>query len=212
MIPTFMICLGGTWDWDDNTKPRWYKSNSEFSLFMSMNGFHHVFPNMALEWSMEIDGIPLPAHTKHSNWKSGAKATLYYTQLTEIPLHKRNFIVHSHGLNVILYACGQYGLKINNLISVASPIRNDMAEVADIARDNIEKWLHIRDSRTDWMGTLGQVFDGKISWDRSNKWADDEDIVQGISHSKIIRDKTCFHLWLERKWLNFLAFGNKKGE
>lgn len=212
MIPTFYTSIGGTWDWDDNTKVRWYKSNSEFSLFMSLHGFHQLFPNTPFKWSMEIDGIPLPSRTKHSNWRAGAKALIYYLQLTEIPLHKRNIICHSHGLNVVLYACGQEGLKLNNLISVASPIRNDMCEIADIAQDNIENWLHIRDARTDWRGTLGQIWDGKWSLDRTNKWADDEDIVREISHSKIIRDKTCFHLWIDRRWLNFLAFGNKKGE
>lgn len=209
MLSTFYVPIGGTWDWDGHPGTRWYEKDSDFCLFLKEHSFEHLYPNHSFEWSAELEGIPLASKVNHSSWIAGAKALIYYLDLSKTPLENRNIICHSHGLNVVLYACGLYKLQLNNLISVSSPIRNDMREVADIAIDNIEHYLHIRDSRKDWMGTLGQLFDGRFSFDRTNKWADDEDIVKGISHSKILRDKTCFHLWEDRRWLNFLAYGSK---
>ncbi len=203
MRPTYFVPIAGTWDWDeDKNKYLWYEEGSPFVTFMNDNNFFLRFPDCPFEWSTGLEGLPF---TKFRQWKAGGRALGYYldNKLGAWPLEDKNIIAHSYGLYVALYYAA-WGGKINSLISIGSPIRNDMKAIALLARPNIGKWLHLRDDRIDLVGVMGQMFDSGFSLSRMNSWSHREDSLGHIGHSDLIKKPEKFHHWLEADRLEVL--------
>lgn len=202
--PTIYIPVHGTWAIDEG-ELAWWKAKSEFSqyarrfnMFQFASATGHPF-----YWTSDLNGVSynfLSKNQKKTDWLSGGYALIYYLQNT-LP-HERNIIAHSHGLQVVLFACA-HGLKINNLISVCSPIRDDMNLISTIARPNIKNWLHIYDS-SDRIQFLGQFGDGRLFGSRTSKFADENQRLAGINHSDVLKVGAQMDLWSKYGWFDFL--------
>jgi pimeloyl-ACP methyl ester carboxylesterase len=208
--PVTYIPIGGTDSWDeDENNYQWWERGSEFNRFMATQNLI-LHARTPFEWSTCLDGVPfLPGISKRNNhiiWKSAAKHLICF--LERVPLEERNIVAHSHGGNVTFYALS-YGLQINNLITVGTPVRSDMEAVVLKGLGNCAYWHHIYDSSKDMTSVLGALFDGKIRVRHNFDLADTSDNVKGIGHSAILNDYKFISLWShdQKGWASILASG-----
>jgi hypothetical protein len=202
--PVTYIPIPGTDAWDeDENNYQWYERGSRFvnhmatqNLVLHACGF--------LEWSTSLDGIP--TRKNHLIWKGAAKHLMCH--LERVPLAERNLIAHSHGGNVVFHALS-YGLRINNLITVGTPVRSDMEPYILKGIGNVEYWHHIYDSSTDMISIMGAWFDGKFRVRHNFDLADSSDNIKGIGHSKVLNEPPAINLWShdQKGWASILAHG-----
>lgn len=202
--PVTYIPIPGTDSWDeDENNYQWWERGSEFCRHMAtQNLILHAAG--ALEWSTSLDGIP--TRKGHVIWKGAAKHLVCH--LERVPLHQRNLIAHSHGGNVVFHALA-YGLRINNLITVGTPVRSDMEASILKGLGNCAYWHHIYDSKTDRVSIMGALFDGSLRIRHHFDLADSQDNIKGIGHSKILNDYQSIQLWdyNQMGWTSILAYG-----
>jgi hypothetical protein len=196
------ILVAGTDAWAETVAGRWYCPGSPYAAFLQAHAVEPVFGGDAAApqpfiWSTDLDGLPF--RRKHVQWSAGGAALAYFARTTPIAI-----VAHSHGLQVVLYACARYGLRIDRLISVSSPVRNDMAAVAAAARPNIGRWLHLHSDGSDRWQWFGELFDGHFGVVRAHPLADKNDAVPGVGHTGVLEDAANFHYWTERDWLTWL--------
>lgn len=200
--PVYYVPVHGTWAIDEKQEA-WWRVSGEFAKFAKRFGVTQIPHLPPFIWSSDLNGFGyslLSPKTKLTDWNAGGWALYYY--LMHVAPHDRNLIVHSHGLQPLLFCCS-FGMRVNNVISVCSPIRNDMTFVADIARPNIANWLHIYDSsdRTQWMGQIG---DGKWFGARKSPHADMNHHLKGINHSDVLKVGGKMDMWNTQGWFDFL--------
>jgi hypothetical protein len=185
-------------------KTEWWCPDSPFALFMQGEGFTRIGAEEPFVWSTDID-----AFGSMTDWRAGGFALKNYlrpfraTDDTYVDINDRNLIAHSHGLQVVLFACAG-GLKVARLISVGAPVRRDMAPIAAAARPNIGAWLHLYSDCTDRWQWLGELFDGHLGIVRAHPLADRNERIPRAGHGGLLRDAERFALWKERQWLAFL--------
>ncbi len=202
------VIVAGTWEFDGNdTDSEWWMPKSPFVVFMEQNGWEYVKEgNDPFVWTTALTGVsPLTWFGKknnHATWRAAAKNLKLY--LSQIPLKDRNVIAHSHGGQVAAY-CAAEGTKINNLLTLSTPMRKDMEAVYTRAKTNIGYWTHVHSDWTDYMQLLGSFFDGRFGIHRSCEAADVNVTIKGVGHSKIIRDPAYFKAWLDYKLLDYIA-------
>lgn len=205
-MSTAYIPVQGTHGWDeDPNRFQWWEPQSALASYLHQNQIEQVNVSLPFVWSTELDGVLRPSHIV---WKAAGYALRYYIgdQFPKgLPTEKRNLIAHSHGGQVAFYACAS-GLQIRNLITIGTPVRGDMEAVVKAARPNIGYWLHICDSKSDWISLAGALFDGRIRLKHDFPLADRNDNCSDlkISHSKILTDADRFGLWQTRGWAEVL--------
>jgi len=199
--------IAGTHGWHGETSPSdWYHPQSPFVLFLAAHDLQHLCPERPFVWSTDLDGAPFSG-SDHTDWKAAGWALYDYlvpaTVHCATVLHDRNVIAHSHGLQAVLYASAN-GLTINTLVSVSSPVRKDMMEVARKARPNIGYWLHLHSDNSDRVQWFGEIGDGAFGIVREHPLADRNDAVPSVGHSDILFKPEDFHYWVDRKWVDAL--------
>lgn len=209
-----VMLIPGTWAWSDDRQVEWWHPSSGFAAFCKQQGFTLIGQDQPWSWSTDLNGvITLFKNRKFTDWMTGGQSLADYLrppmlapdQIDQyVPLKDRNLICHSHGLQPVLFACADYGLKINNLVSVGSPVRKDMFDTAHRARPNIAYWEHIYSDKTDYMQWLGELFDGHLGVVRQHPLANINCRVPQVGHSKVIYDPTQFHLWIDNGWFDIL--------
>jgi hypothetical protein len=206
------IPIPGTWAlFSDTGQPDWWQAGSPFTTHMRSQDFRLLRPDNPFVWSTQINGHKFWTRwfggrdTKdHADWKAGGAALRYYVDhgpcprcgWHEVPVRHRNILAHSHGLQVVLYACAD-GLRIRRLVSFGSPIRSDMRAVAMKALPNIDRWMHVYDptceDRIQWLGQFG---DGVIDL-HPDRTVDLQNVVnhpiRGVGHSELLCDPRQFH-------------------
>ena len=203
--PTFYVPVHGTWAIDDKQEA-WWKTSGAFAQYARRFNLFQVSHLPPFVWTSDLNGFGfslLGPRTKLVDWNAGGWALYYY--LLHLPLHDRNLIVHSHGLQPLLFCCS-YGLRVNNVVSVCSPIREDMSFVTDIARPNIKNWLHIYNTTdtTQWMGQIG---DGKWFGVRKSPHANVNhqlDEKTKNNHSELLKVSGKMDYWVKNGWFDFL--------
>lgn len=183
----------------------WTRPSSPFSAFLARHGIL----NRAAEathpfvWSTNLNF----GRGHKSDWIAGAYGLLYYHvsphhPAWRIPGKDTHLICHSHGGQVALYAAA-FGLKVNTLVTVGTPVVRDMGEIVRLARPNIRRWLHCR-SKRDWWQLLGSVFDGRLGFYRDFPQADRSEWMPK-GHGNVLRDAELFEpFWVERGLIEFL--------
>lgn len=199
--PTRAFAVHGTWDFSEKA---WFRKGSTFYEFAKANNIFltgsptHDVP---FEWSGDVNGAFgfKGRDTKHRDWRAGGMSFKYFIE--QHPLINRNIIIHSHALQIVAYS----EVDLNNIITIGSPIRNDMELWYKNMLLRAKAWKHIYDKKWDRMGFLGQLFDGK--WFGSRRCdivGVDNCEVANISHSKILRDETYMKMWVDNGWFDFL--------
>lgn len=201
--PIYYIPIHGTWAIDE-AEIAWWRISGAFAQFSKRNNVHQfVLNGLPFIWSSDISGFKYnlsSGNAKHTDWRAAGWSLIYYLQ--NVNQSNRNLIIHSHGLQPVLYAAS-YGLEINNIISVCSPIRSDMNEVTEAARFRIKNWLHIYDSK-DIIGWLGQFGDGKLIGSRKSAHSDENHHLSGINHTDILKIGKKMDFWIKNGWYDFL--------
>jgi hypothetical protein len=188
------VGVPGTWG-NHREDGRWWEPGSPLAEHLRSLGLAPLRSDPFV-WSTDLNGgffsLFRPRKAKHSDWLAGGAALTYYLRNTR--LEDRNIIAHSHGLQVVLYACGFYKLEINSLVSVSGPVREDMTEVSRIARPRIGYWTHVHSpgDRTQW---FGEWFDGSLGVVRKHPLADLNVGVKGVGHSDLLKDPAAFGDW-----------------
>jgi len=206
--------IPGTWAWRGDTRDarsEWWHPRSPFGLFLASHGIEHVCPDEPYVWTTSINGAVF-WRKSHVDWQAaGASLSWYLTNPNtfgpaEVPISDRRLIAHSHGLQPILYAASFRGLEIDTLISIGSPVREDMAAVARSARPRIRRWLHLYSGWSDRLQWYGEWFDGRFGVARQHPMADQNMEIPGkCGHSRILKDPAAFGLWESERWMDWLT-------
>ena len=178
-----IILIPGTWANTGRNAPQdeWWHPTSAFSKALRQKG-HSI---CSFPWDTKLDGIVGP----NSEWiKAGINLGL---------ICPRNAIIiaHSHGGQVASYAAAN-GLKINKLITLATPVRADVPY--DLAKKHINTWTHVY-GYFDWVQVSGSLMDGKFQlFPRKMKYAD-KNIKIKVDHSNMHTVETWdkYNLWRE---------------
>lgn len=213
---TAVLLVAGTHAWGrTDERGEWWNACSPFGAFLQREGFDIIGGARPFTWDTDLDGVGWLRRRpfkKHINWESaGVNLWAYLAnplvakvlQDDYVAIADRNIIAHSHAMQVVAYACAA-GLKVNRLLTLASPVRDDMRDVYSAARPNIGRWLHVHSDASDriqWMGTL---FDGKFGVVRAQPLADINLQIPKVSHSKLLNDPEAFERWRSAGLLNFL--------
>lgn len=189
-----------------NREVEWYQPDSDFSKFLLDNGCKQLETNPLKRymWSTALDGVG----DANDTWDAAGRALAHYIvpPLLGKSLVKPEdtyIIAHSHGGNVVAYACGKYGLKVNGLVTVGTPIRGDLYDVYKSALPNITRHLHIYAGWRDYWQLWGALFDGRFGIHREHPFAHRNERVPEGDHGSVLRDPKFFPLWTERGWLDF---------
>jgi len=200
MKPTVLV--GGTRSWKTDGTRDWYYPSSGFSQRLPKYG---LIPIVSSEgdpfiWDTQLGGIGF-GDGDLTGWAAAGK-NLYYWCVPplcpdqRLPSDTLTVICHSHGLQVVLFACA-YGLKVGRLISVASPVRKDMRQTTGLARPRIRSWTHVHSDKSDWWQVMGAMFDGKLGIMRKHPAADRNVFVKNVGHTGLLRDADHFPVWDE---------------
>lgn len=209
---TTYLPVQGTWGWGRGSALRWWQVGSPFHAFLAGHGLELLCPSDPFVWTSNLDG--LKPWSRLNEWRCAGinlrqhlKPPLLSDELY-VPYEKRNLIVHSHGLQVALYAAagseGAPRLRIHRLISIGSPVRDDMMDVARQARPNIGEWLHVHSDSSDRTQWLGGLFDGALGIVRTHPLADVNVGIPQVGHSGILEDPALFRHWTEDGLLDWL--------
>jgi len=187
-------------------KHDWFLPDSNLSQFFLQNGCEQLETNPLKRymWSTEIDGV----NADNNTWDAAGRALAHYIAppLLDKSLLKPEetyIIAHSHGGNVVAYAAGKYGLKINGLITVGTPIRKDLNGIYKDASANISRHLHLFAGWRDYWQVFGGLFDGRWGIHRKHPYATRNEKVPNADHGSVLRDTSQFHFWLDKGWLDY---------
>lgn len=198
-----MILVAGTNSWHHDNSVDWYHPKHPFTAMLSSSGVGVVSDgDLPFIWTTDIDGI-FGERKNNIDWAAGGAALSYFTRMSQVRVP--DIIAHSHGLQVVLYACAEHGLKVNQLISVGSPVRKDLEDLTKKARLSIGHWIHIHSDYTDRWQWLGTLFDGRFGIVREHPYADRNDFVPGVGHSDLLRSPQTYPLWTQKGWLKYVG-------
>lgn len=188
-----MIVVGvpGTWAW----KSAWWQDGSPFWRYMQT---HDVYParinGLPFRWSTDLGNSWKFWEGRRSQWEAGGDALAYY--LDALPEQHRVVLAHSHG-GQCAAVCAALGVKIDRLITVGTPVRDDMAGAWRLGRLSIRQWTHVMDSEGDHVAWWGAFGDRKLGNRRHFDLADANVKIAGIGHSGLLSDPTQFRWWHE---------------
>jgi hypothetical protein len=215
--PIYYTPVAGTWGWSESEDGvyDWWEYGSEFNKFCYERNTILVRPNNPFIWSTNLDGTflgrwewvgKLLNHSKgNRNWDAAGWAFSQYQ--STISYWSRPVISHSHGFQVVAYACGKYNLKIPLLVTFGAPIRSDLKELYCKARNNIKHWIHIYDPNDDIIQWLGMLFDNDIANIPDCELADVRLRIPNSQHSNLLKNPDYFSLLDEYKVFELMRYG-----
>jgi hypothetical protein len=198
-----VIGVQGTWSW----KPgQWWAPGSEFWAHLAPHG---IAPALVKErpfkWSTDAGDTWNPFRRlfgtpRFSDWEAAGESLVYFTDRMDDVV----VIAHSHGGQCALFAAS-YGVRIRKLITIGTPVRQDMRHIIALARPYIGEWWHVTDADSDCIGWWGAFADGKVGNKREFDQADENIKIDGIKHSGLLSDPKQFHWWEDAGLAAFLT-------
>jgi hypothetical protein len=184
-----VVGVAGTWAW----KSAWWQDDSPFWRYMQRHGIYPARINgLPFRWSTDLGNTWKFWETRRSDWEAGGDALAYY--LDALPEQHRVVVAHSHG-GQLPFFCAAQGVKIDRLITVATPVRSDLEGAVKLARTSIRHWTHVCDSKTDKVAWWGAFGDRKLGNVREFPDADANVKIAGIGHSGLLSDPQQFQWW-----------------
>lgn len=198
ITPTWYLPLGGT----GHAQDAWVTQDDDlFTLSMRARNFQPIRPNgKPWAWSGEISGLWVFTGGDAGWHRESDKLGKI---LDPIPFEHRNLFAHSDAGQLVIILAAK-GFPIRTLTTFGTPNRQNLPSAEAVK--HIRYWQHLYDKDRDWMAslkrtarrTLGQIGDWSFSTDRS--FAEVAGLrrvpLEHVSHSKLLRDPTCFH-WLD---------------
>lgn len=187
----------------------WSALSSPFTAFLRTQGLTPLVEDerRSYGWDTALDGIDGHDYA----WDYSGKNLFHYivpplgSGEPSIPPAETFIIAHSHAGNVVAYACGKYGLKVEGLITVGTPIRGNLTSLYEAASKNIARHLHLHAGWKDYVQALGSLFDGRFGLHREHPFATNQQMPGG--HTDILCKPALFPLWVDRHWLAMFTGG-----
>lgn len=193
-----VTAIAGTWAW----KSQWWQDGSTFWAYMRLHGIGPArIGGLPFRWSTDLGNSWKFWESRRSDWEAGGDALAYY--LDALPERERVVVAHSHG-GQLAFCCARLGVQIDRLVTVATPVRNDMKQIVDDARPYIRSWWHVCDEKSDktaWWGAFG---DRKIGNSRVFTQANEVVKLPKIGHSKLLNDPNKLPLWEQSGLIHML--------
>lgn len=203
-----ITCVAGTWGWrglfpDQN---HWTHPKSRLWSYLNTQGLTARCDrnNHGFTWGTRLAGFQVwrrlfGQKPSLQDWEVGAANFYdYHRPATVEPRHflrGRNLhsICHSHGGNLPYIACSAYGLHINVLVTVSTPIRWDVLKVhGEKARQNIGHHIHYW-SEGDEIQAAGEAGDAHLGWVREHPFADENiKLPKEAGHSGLLENPFYF--------------------
>lgn len=146
-------------------------------------------------WSSDLGASIIPLPLRHwlragaalPVYKAAAEAARDYCLVAGIS--RVQVVAHSHGGQVGAYLAAMaprhLGLDVIELVTLATPAREDMAPIYKRARANVAHWDHIHGGDRDWWQLFGEVCDGRFGWRRPMTWATRNIAVPDANHQEL---------------------------
>lgn len=203
MIP--ILAIPGTWGWRGSSAGQWYDPASPWSAFLRSRGLDHLHvlrgDHRPFVWTTDVNGQQFWRRwfglaPKVNDWQvAGINLYAYCVPPLAadrcVPPEELHIVCHSHGLQGVLFACAE-GLRVNTLISVGSPVREDLFPVADRARPHIGFWWHFYSDGSDRWQWLGEIGDGHFGRVRRHPFADMNVGLPNAGHTGILTNPALF--------------------
>lgn len=192
------ITVEGTWG-STRDKLDWWRFGSTFWHYLILNGFARtsVPDDKKFHWDDKVEGI----WGKNRRWRLGGERLGYYAQAYRDTNKKLLVIAHSHGGQVAAYAAAR-GMRIDCLVTVATPVRKDMTLTYSDAARNVGCWIHLYSDSSDWMQWFGSWFDGSWRLKREIGAADVTLCVPKVGHSGLLNNEIWHRYNMPRRIMN----------
>lgn len=212
MTTTRFLPVAGTHGWRGQQTGSWWQDGPwlEYMAARDVVPYNAARPFI---WSTNLDGISLLpwrwGRSTYREWSLAAyhMAAYFMPPLGDgpsIPGRETRMVCHSHGGQPALISAAKYDLKIDTLITVCTPYREDLRDVVELARPNIRYWLHIHSDKSDMWQILGGLGDGKVGIQRQQDAADRNVQISRAGHTRVLEDPDWFKAWEEEGWLDAL--------
>lgn len=134
-------------------------------------------------WQPDLADWEVPALNAKERFQPSEVAPIHWPRPSRI-----HWLVHSHGINPVLIACA-FGLRINVLVSVCSPVRIDVLEkYGEMARKNIGYHLHYY-SNGDKVQFAGGLGDGHLGVIRDFDYSKDGRVIYRRDEAVVLPDE-----------------------
>ncbi len=193
-----VILVAGTWGYRDlNPTQEWWWPSSAFAAMVKVAGHTIIGADCPYVWTTNLNGAVVGQ--KDVDWQVGGANLFSYAVPPlcpdkRIPSDELLIVAHSHGLQPALYAFAR-GMK-GRLISVCSPVREDMMAVARMARTNISKWVHTY-SECDETQVAGELCDGHLGIVRPHRLADVNLDITPLGHGDLVNLPVNYPRWAD---------------
>lgn len=163
----------GLWD-------TWYRNGLADAF--AQRGWPPLCSYDRFTWDTKLDGI----FGSNDAWVAAGRALCWYLDAKG---HNRNkplmVVAHSHGGQVAAYAV-KFGAQVKHLITMATPVRNDLKNVYAVVYRGVERWTHIHSNASDLWQVWGGLFDGKVGVYRKMPNADENIGIPEVGHSGML--------------------------
>lgn len=171
----------------------WWRPGSPFAKELEVQGVQLLHPGDPFSWSTRLNGV----QGDNDEWQAAGDALRWYARGFEAV----SVVAHSHGGNVVAYAAAG-GLVIDRLVTVATPVRGDLAAQYAAIRKQVQTvWIHLYSDESDWWQWMGSWFDGSWRLRRRMKLADLNFKTPKVGHSGLLDPV----LWQQRGYGFWLA-------
>jgi hypothetical protein len=174
-------------------EPRaWWRPRSDFALALEAHGHQLVNRDRAFVWPTDLEG--LWPWRRRRLWAVAGETFGWYVQAYLGPGTLPSVIAHSHGGSVVAYAAF-FGQQFDLVVTMASPVRGDMAEAYQRLRARARRWIHVYTTWDLWQA-LGGVFDGRLGIYREQPLADQNVQIDADDHGYVTPEQWTKHgLW-----------------
>lgn len=176
----------------------WHNPKSPFAGYLRTQGFVPLVedPLEMFGWDGLVDGID----PYDLVWDAMGRALAHHFRGEyKLPQSETFVLGHSHAWQGIAIACARYGLKINGLVTVGSPIRKNLYQTYDDAHKNITRHLHLS-AKGDLWQFLGSWLDGGLRLQRECPGAINRRMPG--DHDDVLQRPELFPLWNSEGWLD----------
>lgn len=185
-MPEEVTLVQGTWG------GKFVDPAGPFCAMLASKGLTLSLPPFV--WSGDVSGVPnFTSNQKHSDWLAGGASFAYRVALIRSlrPLARILVITHSYGGCIPAYACAEFGVTIDRLVTVSCPPRADMEPVWTKARPRIGYWLNMCDRKAPMIERVAQWFDGHVDWKPKigQHQADRNQLFDDVGHSGLFEGK-----------------------
>lgn len=179
-----VVTVAGTWGAGYGRNGDWWRPGSAFVSMLAEAGVSLVDGEDPFAWSTGIDGID----GQNLTWQTAGRALKWYCE-AKVRRDRVSVVAHSHGGQVVAYAAAA-GARFETVITVASPVREDLDLQYQALRRQSRRWIHIYTDETlgvAWqlLGSLGLANLGRRHI-RRMPLADDNIYIPGESHGDLV--------------------------